>query len=931
MAASSASCPSGEPPPEVPPTSPRQNPKAKKDAEMTPRTREQNVATPGAGSHSRSVTSFYSAMSQPQYSLRILAAAAESQGRRKVMEDVHLMFPSLPFPSSPLPPLPNGNGSQQPSRRIVVRSGGRGTSTLAHYATFPRPQPSPIGSSSTRLRAQQTQDGMGPTQDERDKEKEQDGSEGGGLVQPYNSGSSSTRPPTPLGSSKGVDPFARDEIAYFAVFDGHGGKDAAQFARDNLHHLILLQEHFRANFHEAFRNAFLELDRRFLERCSGQDGSTALVCLVFHNVLHLAHIGDSRAVLATTNDENELPFDTPTPEGSLPHTPLTASPKTVDVLPVAEGDQADDSDSRADVPADEEGAEVVVVNGDLVPAAAAAAAGVETKEEDVRNGDREAQRGAEQPHHDGENGDAAADAAGDEPLEPPGTPLLPKISPIGDLDDLAATVSPDRPSRTPFESVNEASSLLNGTGSSASPNSTNTATVVDKEGDIEMSPSSPLPEEQSEEPLGKIGICRRTSNGLLPACGDRMEVDSESSDDDKDEERDGDIKMEDGSSGGGDGGEEGAATNEGANAAGGSGDGGENSGKQQQGESHNQQQQQQGEGLPQASVAATVSYRAVRLTHDHKPNRHDEMERIRRAGGWVVHVGCPRVSGHGVQRRLAVSRAFGNFDIKRQNSDLVIAEPECYSRPLQPGDRFMVLCSDGVWDVLSDEETIKIIANELDGDEASPSSASSQSVVVHPSSPNSHKDIKDNTATSRASGGDSTEKTPNDSDTSEPPTAAAAAAADRGSSSSSSGSTMGVASSSSSSSESATPAAPSWASIVARGVQRDKGWTMTYDMTNKGGGGANEGRCVPRPGRRNNGSSGAAAGGGEESGLEVHAKACAAPRDGKGTDKDADVLKRLRRAADKVIRAAWKEGSMDNMTCVIVYLDWHGTDGGGGC
>ena len=116
---------------------------------------------------------------------------------------------------------------------------------------------------------------------------------------------------------------------------------------------------------------------------------------------------------------------------------------------------------------------------------------------------------------------------------------------------------------------------------------------------------------------------------------------------------------------------------------------------------------------------------------------------------------------------------------------------------------------------------------------------------------------------------------------------------------------------------------------------------------------------MPRPGRRNNGSSGAAAGVGEESGLDVHAKACAAPRDGKGADKDADVLKRLRRAADKVIRAAWKEvsesgrevgmvsminnrvwsscvcvcvqGSMDNMTCVIVYLDWHGSEGGGGC
>lgn len=45
------------------------------------------------------------------------------------------------------------------------------------------------------------------------------------------------------------------------------------------------------------------------------------------------------------------------------------------------------------------------------------------------------------------------------------------------------------------------------------------------------------------------------------------------------------------------------------------------------------------------------------LSHDHKPSREDEAQRIRDAGGFVIN---NRVMGE-----LAVSRAFGDADFKK--------------------------------------------------------------------------------------------------------------------------------------------------------------------------------------------------------------------------------------------------------------------------
>jgi protein phosphatase 1L len=95
------------------------------------------------------------------------------------------------------------------------------------------------------------------------------------------------------------------------------------------------------------------------------------------------------------------------------------------------------------------------------------------------------------------------------------------------------------------------------------------------------------------------------------------------------------------------------------------------------------------------AVLVSGKGRSVALSEDHKPNRPDERERIVLAGGEVIHIGVWRVQGI-----LAVSRAIGDRLLK----SLVPATPEVTRHKLTPDDAFLVLATDGLWDVVSTEE-----------------------------------------------------------------------------------------------------------------------------------------------------------------------------------------------------------------------------------
>nr|XP_055053522.1 integrin-linked kinase-associated serine/threonine phosphatase 2C isoform X1 [Misgurnus anguillicaudatus] len=97
-------------------------------------------------------------------------------------------------------------------------------------------------------------------------------------------------------------------LAYFAVFDGHGGARASQFAAENLHHTLASKfpkgdvENLEKLVKKCLLDSFRQTDEDFLKKASSQkpawkDGSTATCMLVVDDVLYVANLGDSRAVM----------------------------------------------------------------------------------------------------------------------------------------------------------------------------------------------------------------------------------------------------------------------------------------------------------------------------------------------------------------------------------------------------------------------------------------------------------------------------------------------------------------------------------------------------------------------------------------------------------------------------------------------------------
>lgn len=106
----------------------------------------------------------------------------------------------------------------------------------------------------------------------------------------------------------------------------------------------------------------------------------------------------------------------------------------------------------------------------------------------------------------------------------------------------------------------------------------------------------------------------------------------------------------------------------------------------------------------------------VQLTIDFKPNLPQEEERITQCKGRVfsmddepgVHrVWLPDKEYPG----LAMSRALGDYCVKDYG---VISVPEVTQRRITSRDQFVVLATDGVWDVVSNQEAIQIVASTPD-------------------------------------------------------------------------------------------------------------------------------------------------------------------------------------------------------------------------
>ncbi|KAG6538892.1 probable protein phosphatase 2C 57 [Zingiber officinale] len=101
--------------------------------------------------------------------------------------------------------------------------------------------------------------------------------------------------------------------AFYGVFDGHGGKHAADFACSNLPRFLLEDEDFPGEIERAVASAFLQTDSAFAEACSVNSslasGTTALAAVVVGSSLVVANAGDCRAVLCRRGKAIELSHD----------------------------------------------------------------------------------------------------------------------------------------------------------------------------------------------------------------------------------------------------------------------------------------------------------------------------------------------------------------------------------------------------------------------------------------------------------------------------------------------------------------------------------------------------------------------------------------------------------------------------------------------
>jgi len=116
----------------------------------------------------------------------------------------------------------------------------------------------------------------------------------------------------------------------------------------------------------------------------------------------------------------------------------------------------------------------------------------------------------------------------------------------------------------------------------------------------------------------------------------------------------------------------------------------------------------------------------VEMSFDHKPMNKTEHDRITKAGGFVQQ---GRVNGS-----LNLSRAIGDRDYKLNSSlkpheQIITCVPDVKIRELTPGDEFIILACDGVWDILTNEEAVAFVSQWLKDHPGQPLSGACEAVL----------------------------------------------------------------------------------------------------------------------------------------------------------------------------------------------------------
>jgi len=98
----------------------------------------------------------------------------------------------------------------------------------------------------------------------------------------------------------------------------------------------------------------------------------------------------------------------------------------------------------------------------------------------------------------------------------------------------------------------------------------------------------------------------------------------------------------------------------------------------------------------------------IPMSTDHSPSHPAEEERIKKHGGYVKN---NRVRG-----KLGVARGFGAYRYKHKvnyGDRLLTVEPEVKTFSIDKQTEFLILATDGVWDMISNEEAIQLVRDKL--------------------------------------------------------------------------------------------------------------------------------------------------------------------------------------------------------------------------
>jgi serine/threonine protein phosphatase PrpC len=96
-----------------------------------------------------------------------------------------------------------------------------------------------------------------------------------------------------------------DDAHLFGVFDGHGpdGHKSSEFSK-SVFPTVLASLAEKTDLETALKEAFLKVDQLLIDNESIDSflsGTTAVIAVIMHGYLHVASVGDSRAVLVKNN------------------------------------------------------------------------------------------------------------------------------------------------------------------------------------------------------------------------------------------------------------------------------------------------------------------------------------------------------------------------------------------------------------------------------------------------------------------------------------------------------------------------------------------------------------------------------------------------------------------------------------------------------